>query len=645
VINYFPVHLSRKKGVIAQWKSEDEVLLFDPLTEQKQVVNEAGLIIWYLCDGTVTREGVHTIICENYITDEELENAIDEFLNLMLEAGLIVTDTVYGFLPYEMPCDSTGTAHGPTHTPADLAALLHRWQQTNALDRASRSRLHLFRAPDGKRFLFEAESGLFFELSELGFALMRLRGLRFIESADTSANGTASVPYGSVEQTEEVISDIAEKFSASEVAECADESYEALTFLHQQTLPPPAKQRGAPSYTLSLHTSLKCNLACSYCFAASARECSDVSGQTMSRATAQRALDWFADFLSETGARGVIGFNLAAEPLMSWDLLMFVDDYRKHLECTRGLSLLLSMVTNGTLLTEAKTRCLQERGIRISTLSVDGPPDVHDALRCFPNGRGSYQAVARNLPHALQLFPRLKGAATLTALHPNPQPIAEHLLKLGFAEILIKPVRASHSAPFAITWENLESVKQGYQEYVRWLVERLESGDERILEACVSHHDFFWRFVMRLLTRSKTGYRCPAAYGILAVGPDGSIYPCDNFVGMEAFRVGDIWTGLNGKREAQFGEGLYVDDKESCRRCWARYLCGGGCYYCAQLVNDDIAQPDLVKCAVVRHLIELGIWFCATLAERCPEMFALLVERCRPAPTNCSVEASPSASR
>jgi uncharacterized protein len=489
-----------------------------------------------------------------------------------------------------------------------------QFHSANASDDISHSRFHLFRAPDGRPFLFEARSGLFFELSELGFALMRLRLL-------------------STERTEEEVSAIAGGFSASEIAECMDESYEALTFLSQNALPPPAKQRAgrdAPplqTYTLSLHTSLKCNLACRYCFAASARE--HASSPTMSRDTAQRALDWFADFVIETGTHGVIGFNLAAEPLVSWNLLMFVDDYRKQLERTRGISLLLSMVSNGTLLTKEKARCLKERGIRISTLSVDGPPDIHDALRCFPNGRGSYETVIRNLPHALSLFPNVKGAATLTALHPNPQPIAEHLLDLGFSKILIKPVRAPYSAPFAITREKLGAVKQGYQEYVRWLIKRLEAGDERILEACINHHDFFWRFVLRLLTRSKNGYRCPAAYDILSVGPDGSLYPCDNFVGMEAFRIGDVWKGLNGKRESLFGEALHVDAKESCRRCWARYLCGGGCYYCAHLVNDDITQPDPVKCALVRHLIELGIWLCATLAERCPEIFARLVEHCR----------------
>ncbi len=486
--------------------------------------------------------------------------------------------------------------------------LSHR--QDNA-DEKSHSNFHLFRAFDGKSFLFEADSGLFFELSELGYAFMRLLLLPD-------------------KQVQEEAKSVAKKFPVSDITACANEADRVLTLLHRCTLPPPPKQRPIPSpYTLSLHSSLKCNLACPYCFAASARKLA--WSQTMSHSVAQRALDWFADLLVEKGVLwGVIGFNLAAEPMLSWDMLLFVDDYRKHIQCTRQISLILGTVTNGTLLTKERAHRLRELDIYISTVSVDGPPDIHDALRIFPNGRGSYRAMIRNLPHTLQLFPHLSGAAVLTGLYPHPKRIAEHLLNFGFANILIKPVRASHNNPFAITWEKLEAVKQGYWEYACWLVELLSESDERTLLVFANYYDFFWRFVLRLLRRSKLGYRCPVGDGIFAVGPDGSIYPCDSFVGMEEFRIGDVWTGLNSQRDVLFDEKkLHVDEKESCRRCWARYLCGGGCYYCAYLVNNDHMQPDPVKCDLVRYLIELAIWFCTTLAKRCPEAIKRLVERCR----------------
>jgi uncharacterized protein len=56
----------------------------------------------------------------------------------------------------------------------------------------------------------------------------------------------------------------------------------------------------------------------------------------------------------------------------------------------------LILQTNGTLLDDTWMSTLAQHGIHPS-LSLDGPPRVHDAVRVDHDGRGSYAAVARGL--------------------------------------------------------------------------------------------------------------------------------------------------------------------------------------------------------------------------------------------------------
>lgn len=82
-------YITRKQEVIARWESEDEIILFDSETERIEIINEPGLIIWYLCDGTRTRSEIHKEIESRYIVDEGTKKAIDEFIDKLLGSGFL----------------------------------------------------------------------------------------------------------------------------------------------------------------------------------------------------------------------------------------------------------------------------------------------------------------------------------------------------------------------------------------------------------------------------------------------------------------------------------------------------------------------------------------------------------------------------
>lgn len=57
----------------------------------------------------------------------------------------------------------------------------------------------------------------------------------------------------------------------------------------------------------------------------------------------------------------------------------------------------------------------------------------------------------------------------------------------------------------------------------------------------------------------------------------GDLYPCHQFVGEEAFKLGDIYTGVTNKKIQDEFASCNVYARKECADCWARLYCSGGC--------------------------------------------------------------------
>lgn len=74
----------------------------------------------------------------------------------------------------------------------------------------------------------------------------------------------------------------------------------------------------------------------------------------------------------------------------------------------------------------------------------------------------------------------------------------------------------------------------------------------------------------------------------VAITPDGDIYPCHQFVGHEEYKMGNLEEGtFNTDIKKEFA-GCHVYSKPSCRDCWAKFYCSGGCNANNYIYNGDI---------------------------------------------------------
>lgn len=81
-----------------------------------------------------------------------------------------------------------------------------------------------------------------------------------------------------------------------------------------------------------------------------------------------------------------------------------------------------------------------------------------------------------------------------------------------------------------------------------------------------------------------------------------------------------MWSGVDDDHRRSFlaHEAADVDARPVCRECWARYLCGGGCYADSTVYGPDPLRPQVQHCPFWRTEIEVAIRFYDRLRRRDP---------------------------
>lgn len=375
-----------------------------------------------------------------------------------------------------------------------------------------------------------------------------------------------------------------------------------------------------PVYKLSLEVYHGCNMRCAYCYA-NATDRAKSDGRRASFETLRQAIDYFVEDFGRDARAYEVNIVGGGEPLLNFDLIRRVKAYCKEVEKRVGKQIVFWIFTNGTVFTDEIVDDLvaERQGV---TISLDGPPEVHDALRPFPDGRGSHQVIKKWIKRIQEKSKGLGGIENLwvstvvTARHRSMRDVLMHLKELGVRSAQIRPIKTLNPG-LSITEEDVGALKAQYDEMVDLLIEDAVSGEGELLHIVLNERDFWGRQVIRILYRHRIHYRCGAAKSKLCVLANGDIYPCDIGSGILDLRLGSLKEGIPAeKRYAYYAQ--EVSQKSSCRDCWCRYFCGGGCYVAAFVRTATIGSPDRAKCELVKRLVELAVRFVSEVGEREP---------------------------
>ena len=360
----------------------------------------------------------------------------------------------------------------------------------------------------------------------------------------------------------------------------------------------------SPIKSMCLNVSHDCNLRCEYCFA----QTGDFGGSRciMSPETGRKAID----FLIENSAnRENIELDFfGGEPLMAWDTVTATVDYARSIEKQHGKNFRFTITTNGVLLDDEKIDYINREMVNV-VLSLDGRKEVTDRIRKTLNGKSTYDVI---VPKFQRLVERRGGKdyyvrATFTKYNLDFADDVTHMRDLGFEQLSAEPVVTDPAMPYAISPDDLPRVFSEYDRLCDIMANRKENKFN------------FFHFMVDLnagpcAIKRLRGCGCGNDY--VAVDPHGDIYPCHQFVGIEQWKMGNLYDGTFNNEIKSYFAGTHVYSKEGCRDCWAKFFCSGGCNANSFIYEGDVKKPFKLACEMQKKRLECAIALAADRAVK-----------------------------
>ncbi|MDD3337493.1 MAG: thioether cross-link-forming SCIFF peptide maturase [Lachnospiraceae bacterium] len=411
--------------------------------------------------------------------------------------------------------------------------------------------------------------------------------------------------------TDKIVAQLQDKYTRADIetaiAECEELQEAGMLFTEDvyRNAITDFKKRETVVKALCLHIAHDCNLACKYCFA----EEGEYHGRRalMSFEVGKKALDFL---IANSGNRTNLEVDFfGGEPLMNWQVVKDLVAYGREQESVHNKKFRFTLTTNGVLLNDEIMEFANKEMNNV-VLSIDGRKEIHDMMRPFRKGAGSYDLIVPKFQKFAESRNQdkyyVRGTFTRNNLDFSQDVL--HLADLGFEQISVEPVVTDPAEDYALREEDIPVICEQYDLLAKEMIKRQKDG---------KGFNFF--HFMIDLTGGPCVYKrlsgCGSGTEYLAVTPWGDLYPCHQFVGEEKYLMGNVDEGITKTDIVDEFKCCNVYAKSACQDCFARFYCSGGCaansYNCHGTINDVYE----VGCELQRKRVECAIMIKAALAE------------------------------
>ena len=327
----------------------------------------------------------------------------------------------------------------------------------------------------------------------------------------------------------------------------------------------------------------KCNHACIYCrVKPSTNKEIDMDIKTAFKVV---------DFILSTPSRYITIEFQGGESLINWKTFEKTIEYLKEKQKHTSKEIIVSVVTNLSLMTNEKLKFILENNISVCT-SLDGPRHIHNTNRIY-SATDSYEMVVKWLKILMNIVQKLKSgkrdslpSALMTTTRISlkyPKEIIDEYRNLHLGGIFIRPLSPIGYA--ASVWDKIgysaEEFLEFYEESLDYILEINKT--EKFIERNAAIK------LKKILLNEDPNYLdlrspCGAVVGQISYYPDGGIYTCDEgrMVGKggeKFFKIGNVFKNsykdiLTSIKSRNVVYSSLNDNYPKCIRCAFKPFCG-----------------------------------------------------------------------
>ncbi len=360
----------------------------------------------------------------------------------------------------------------------------------------------------------------------------------------------------------------------------------ASGFIYLKNKPPYINVRKGQIFTIWFHITNICNLNCPYCF---------VNKLKPNNMDLQEAIQYLKKIIIDIKKHNYTKLKIkytGGEPLLPEPFNRIKLIHKKLRPIAKKFDIQLEeiIITNGTNITMDMLQFIKQENFSL-VISIDGWGKIHDKTRKTINGQSTFKTIIENI-HKHSINFNLSVVANKYNTHniykllefafDRPKPIG---VKLNF--IRDNPNTTYNVVPKIS--KLIRDLKKAYITATKLIIKYKHSPI--LLNSLLDYIDFTF----------PKDFTCEASRAYMSLESGGYFNTCHMFINKKNHNIkqsNDIIESLNN---INIPKRISVDQKDTCKICPIKYICGGGCPLLTKYIYKTYNHPSFY-CTAYKQL-------------------------------------------